>query len=137
SAAQTGLGFAAADKKDKTVLAQNSTETPIKRSLADIAMEPAEKEKEKKEDRRLSFSVYAGSFISYADGSSNKINLGAGFSSDIALTKNLRLSAGLALSKNDLSFKNEIPLTARNSFASVYNSPEVMMSSLKVISYDL
>lgn len=136
AAAKTGSGFLPADK-DKTVLAQNTVEVSAKRSLTDIAMEPSDKNEEKNEVRKLSFSVYAGSFISYADGSSNKVNLGAGFSSDIVLAKNLRLSAGLALSKNDLSFKSEIPLTARNSFTSAYNSPHTMMSSLKVISYDL
>jgi len=133
----TFLAETGSASNDKTLLAQNTGEIPAKRSLTDIALEPSEKNDEKKEGRKVSFSIYAGSFISYADGSSNKINLGAGFSSDIALTKNLKLSAGLALSKNDLSFKHDIPLTARNSFTSAYNSPVGLTASIKVMSYDL
>ncbi len=55
-------------------------------------------------EQKVTFGVYAGSFVNYAEGSNNKLNLGAGFSSDIALTRNLKLSTGVGISKNDLSF---------------------------------
>lgn len=56
-----------------------------------------------------SFSVYAGSYFNYSLGSETKLNFGAGFTSDIKIASNLRLSTGLALAKNSLSYNNGVP----------------------------
>ncbi|XHR95866.1 hypothetical protein ACFJIV_03980 [Mucilaginibacter sp. UC70_90] len=50
-------------------------------------------------ERRVKFSVYAATFFNYAKGSQNQVNAGAGFTSDIKLSKNLKLSTGLALAQ--------------------------------------
>src|SRR5690606_8242551 len=143
SSSITGPAVAAiTEKSDATQAAYVSSAAAKRSSLADLDPEPETASSAKKGDNKVSFSVYAGSHISYAEGSSNKVNLGAGFSSDIAISKKLRLSAGLSLTQNDLSFKRNIPPGAEQSFTAAfgqqaasgtYESP----SSLKVMSYKL
>ncbi|MES3017207.1 MAG: hypothetical protein V4721_05490 [Bacteroidota bacterium] len=55
------------------------------------------------------FSVFAGSYFNYSLGSETKLNFGAGFTSDINLGNNLRLTTGLALAKNTLTYNNGVP----------------------------
>jgi hypothetical protein len=57
-------------------------------------------------------SFYAGSFVNYAIGSESRVNFGAGFTSDIKLGNKLRLSTGLALANNSLSYNNSVPTGA-------------------------
>lgn len=65
--------------------------------------------------RGLSLSFYAGSFFNYAEGSESILNFGAGFSSDIRLGKNVKLSTGLNLANNKLDFNQNIPGNADRS----------------------
>ncbi len=58
-------------------------------------------------------SFYAGSYVNYALGSETKVNFGAGFTSDIKLGNNLRLSTGLALANNSLTYNNGVPSTGK------------------------
>jgi hypothetical protein len=60
--------------------------------------------------------VYAGSFINYAEGSENNVNVGAGLSSDFRISKNLRISTGLNLSKNSLAYNQNEPANKYGSF---------------------
>ena len=69
--------------------------------------------------KKLELSFYAGAFVNYAEGSSNSMNVGAGVSSGISLTKRLTLVAGLALAKNTLVFKNELPNTSYVAFVAL------------------
>jgi hypothetical protein len=57
--------------------------------------------------QRLALSVYAGTFINYAKGSSNEVNVGAGITSDIKLTKRFKLVTGVAIAQNKLNFDNQ------------------------------
>jgi len=52
------------------------------------------------------FSVYAGTHLSYAQGSNNQLNVGAGFASDFKISKRLKISAGLAIAQNTLSYNS-------------------------------
>jgi hypothetical protein len=63
-------------------------------------------------DKKVRFGVYAATFVNYAKGSNNQINAGAGFTSDIKLSKNLKLSTGVALAQNTLSYNSAPPVTA-------------------------
>jgi hypothetical protein len=63
-------------------------------------------------DKKVRFGVYAATFVNYAKGSNNQINAGAGFTSDIKLSKNLKLSTGVALAQNTLSYNSAPPITA-------------------------
>jgi hypothetical protein len=71
-----------------------------------------QKTEEKDIDKKVRFGVYAATFVNYAKGSNNQINAGAGFTSDIKLTKNLKLSTGVALAQNTLSYNSAPPITA-------------------------
>jgi hypothetical protein len=92
-------------KSNKTLFADNNNQSP------------KTKEKSKNDDKAVRFGVYAATYFNYAKGSSNQVNLGAGFTSDIKLSKNLKLSTGLAIAQNTLSYNNQPPQTApANSF---------------------
>lgn len=73
-------------------------------------------------ERRVKFSVYAATFFNYAKGSQNQVNAGAGFTSDIKLSKNLKLSTGLALAQNTLNYNKNQP---SNGAAAVSFSPSL------------
>jgi hypothetical protein len=68
------------------------------------------------------FSVFAGSYFNYAEGSQSKLNFGAGFSSDIKLGNSLRLSTGIALAKNSLSYGSGVPANSDKSFSAPNSS---------------
>ncbi|WP_413666437.1 hypothetical protein ACEN9X_18040 [Mucilaginibacter sp. Mucisp86] len=74
------------------------------------------------DDRRVRFSVYAATFFNYAKGSQNQVNAGAGFTTDIKLSKNLKLSTGLALAQNTLNYNKNQP---SNGAAAVSFSPSL------------
>ncbi|WP_183566702.1 hypothetical protein [Mucilaginibacter sp. SP1R1] len=89
---------------------------PAPNSMAALfaSEQPATKKPDEKydEDRKVRFGVYAATFFNYAKGSNNQINAGAGFTSDIKLSKNIKLSTGLALAQNTLSYNSAPPVTA-------------------------
>jgi hypothetical protein len=66
-------------------------------------------QQDNKEDKKVKFSVYAATYFNYAEGSKNQVNAGAGFTSDFRLSKNVKLSTGLALAQNTLSYDNSPP----------------------------
>ena len=80
-------------------------------------------EKSKNTDKAVRFGIYAATYFNYAKGSSNQLNVGAGVTSDIKLSKNLNLSTGLAIAQNTLSYGTQPPTTAAqlNSLAAVSN----------------
>ncbi len=65
---------------------------------------PKSADKSKNNDRKVRFGVYAATYFNYAKGSSNQLNLGLGFTSDINLGNNLKLSTGLSIAQNTLSY---------------------------------
>lgn len=67
------------------------------------------------------FSVFAGSFFNYSLGSETTLSFGAGFTSDIRIASNLKISTGLALAKNTLTFNNGVPSssTSRRAYDAV------------------
>jgi len=64
------------------------------------------------DDKKVKFGIYAATFFNYAKGSANQVNAGAGFTSDIRLSKNLKLSTGVALAQNTLKYNSSVPPTA-------------------------
>jgi hypothetical protein len=73
----------------------------------------------KQENKKVNFSVYAATYLNYASGSANQINAGAGFTSDIKLSKNIKLSTGVSLAQNTLRYDNAPPSNSAKIFASV------------------
>jgi hypothetical protein len=89
--------------------------------------EPSHISTQKTDARDLSFSFYAGSYFNYSLGSERNINFGAGFASDIKLSDNLKLSTGLGLANNSLTYNNGVPSTRKEQI--VYNSVPAFGSS--------
>jgi hypothetical protein len=57
----------------------------------------------------VTFGLYAATYYNYAKGSDNELNIGAGIASDIKLFGNLILSTGIAVGKNSLNYRSELP----------------------------
>lgn len=79
--------------------------------------DPDQKNLKKEADRKPNFSVYAATYFNYASGSDNQLNLGAGFTSDFRISNKLKLSTGVAIGQNSLSY-NKAPVQSNNAFAS-------------------
>jgi len=73
------------------------------------AQQPQKNKQESVEDKKVRFGIYAATFFNYAKGSNNQVNAGAGVTSDIRLSKNLKLSTGLMLAQNTLSYNGGPP----------------------------
>lgn len=101
-------------QKNNNVAANNITKKTA-RTMADMFAEdklnqPAKKNSPNKQDsKKVNFSIYAATYFNYAEGSANQINAGAGFTSDFRLSKNLKLSTGVALAQNSLSYNSSPP----------------------------
>ncbi|RCH56476.1 hypothetical protein DJ568_01055 [Mucilaginibacter hurinus] len=68
-----------------------------------------------KTDKAVHFGVFAGTHMNYAEGSENKLNVGAGFSSDFRISKNLKLSTGVSIAQNSFNYQgssNDVPKVA-------------------------
>lgn len=57
----------------------------------------------------VTFGVYAATYLNYASGSSSQVNVGAGLATDVHIAKNLKLSTGIAINQNSLSYGNNLP----------------------------
>jgi hypothetical protein len=95
--------------------AANSTVKKQPKTMADMFADenlnkPAKRNNpDKQNDKKVNFSIYAATYFNYAEGSANQINAGAGFTSDFKLSKNLKLSTGVALAQNSLSYNSSPP----------------------------
>lgn len=113
---------------DTLVLAANQKSTQPdnpakKRSIMDLLNDTRvsktlypdqDKTKTEKTQKKVAFAVYAATYFNYAKGSDNEINLGAGFSTDVRLGGNFKLSTGLAIAQNSLSYGNGGPQTTQS-----------------------
>jgi hypothetical protein len=59
--------------------------------------------------QKIHFSLYEATYFNYAKGSDNRVNIGAGVTSDIKLTNNLKLSTGVAIAQNTLNYAYQVP----------------------------
>lgn len=108
------------EKSDTLVLVQNQT-PEIKPQIKpeNIELKDPEDKKinsPKNRNKNVVLGLYAGSFINYAEGSESNINLGAGISSDFRINNRLKLSTGINLSKNNLTYNEDTPSNAYGSF---------------------
>ncbi|OKS85306.1 outer membrane beta-barrel protein [Mucilaginibacter polytrichastri] len=121
------LKMIAADDARRQVLAKNATQ----------------KSEVVKNDRAMILSLYAATYFNYAKGSENQLNVGGGFSSDFKISSNFKLTTGLSIGQNRLSYSsdNNIPqqvnaraLAMVNKTAAaavVYNSSSFVSSALR------
>jgi hypothetical protein len=66
-------------------------------------------EKSKSTNKAVDFGVYAATYFNYAKGSNSQLNVGAGVTSDIKLSRNLDLSTGITIAQNTLSYGSQLP----------------------------
>lgn len=104
--------------------------------------------KDKKKDKPLSgkilsLDIFAGSYFNYAEGSRTNINTGFGLTSDLKISKKLKISTGVSLGQNSLKYNQLIPRKAALSFASSHDAIPLNLSnkqgitSLNPISYSI
>ncbi|MCO5936246.1 hypothetical protein NAF17_11920 [Mucilaginibacter sp. RB4R14] len=70
------------------------------------------KQADKQPMKKVNFSIYAATYFNYAEGSTNQVNAGAGITSDFRLSKNLKLSTGVSIAQNSLSYNTQAPQAA-------------------------
>ncbi|HEY8930236.1 MAG TPA: hypothetical protein VIM55_13645 [Mucilaginibacter sp.] len=89
------------------VIAQQQQDKP-KRTITDMFNEDKGGQPVKKEEitagKKVHFGVYAGTYFNYSKGSDNEVNLGGGVSSDIRISRNLKLVTGIAIAQNSMSY---------------------------------
>ena len=100
-----------------------------------------------KADKNVVIGLYAGSYLNYAKGSETSVNTGFGVSSDIRVSKRIKISTGISLGQNSLKFTEsavppEVPTylaLERNSSSSLgaYYSPASDLSSNLISSYSI
>lgn len=93
-----------------------------------VASNQKEPEKKLPKDKTVKFGIYAATYFNYAKGSNNQFNIGAGITSDIRLTENLKLSTGVSIGQNSLSYA-QIPLQQTTA------APAVLATSSASLSY--
>lgn len=117
----------------------NPVQTPAKapeRSMASVFAEEKKTkplqndEKIKTDSKRVHFGVYATTYFNYAKGSNNQINAGAGVSSDISISKNLKLVTGVAIAQNTLNYTGGVPPAAGEQVALLPAASRAIYASL-------
>ncbi|RVT97161.1 hypothetical protein EOD41_19325 [Mucilaginibacter limnophilus] len=85
-------------------------------ALLEKDSKPANNRKEESSDKAVKLGLYAATYVNYAKGSDNRVNVGAGLTSDFRITKNLKLSTGIAIAQNSFNYNSgavaEVPAVA-------------------------
>ncbi len=114
--------YAKADIPEKEVVNAPTDDDYIRQQaerLARIKEIPAAKKSDVKKDNKVSFGVYAGSFVNYSDGSKTSMNTGVGLSSEFKITKKLKIATGIALAQNTLKYDKLSPQESADIYLSV------------------
>ncbi|GAB3929364.1 porin family protein [Mucilaginibacter myungsuensis] len=90
-------------KTDTKPVITNSAEAMARMLAMDKPVIDKEK-KNTKADKKVVIGLYAGTFFNYADGSENRVNVGAGLSSDVNITNHIKLTTGIAIAQNSLNY---------------------------------
>ncbi|TFF35389.1 hypothetical protein [Mucilaginibacter psychrotolerans] len=114
--------------KTSPVIAQQPVKTIDDLFAQDKAQRVAKQKTDKKELKKVDFSVYAATYMNYAQGSANQINAGAGFTSDIRLSKNIKLSTGVSLAQNTLSYAGQPPASGSSNSVLSAASPGLLQN---------
>jgi len=109
--AQNNSPIVSVPSNPATDKAISTVKTPAKSIDAMFAKDQATKAKsdEKGKNKKVNFGIYAATYFNYAKGSNNQVNLGGGITSDIKLTKNLKLVTGIAIGQNTLNYNTNAP----------------------------
>ncbi|MCD8740281.1 hypothetical protein LT679_06670 [Mucilaginibacter roseus] len=86
-----------------------ANQKPIDRLFARDYANNTQKKQDQKDDKLVNFGVYAATYVNYAKGSDNRVNVGAGVSSDFRISKNLKLSTGVSIAQNSFNYNVSSP----------------------------
>lgn len=117
----TGADLPAQAVDSNQILARTMEMPPVeKKAIREEDLTPSFLVDDQTSDKKLSekkvhFGVFAGTYLSYAKGSDNQFNVGAGISSDFKLSKNLKLSTGVAVLQNTFNYERNIPAASFSS----------------------
>jgi len=115
---QQGTTKPAADNPDKNIAAVAKPATRAKSIASMFAEDNQPVNKKVDGEKKVYFGVYAATYFNYAKGSGNQANLGAGVTSEITLTKNLKLVTGITIAQNSLAFNTAAPSGGTQNFPS-------------------
>lgn len=73
-------------------------------------------EKNNPSNKKIGFSIYEATYLNYAKGSNNQVNLGLGLSTDIYLAKNIKLITGINIGKNSLAYSSSAYLNTSTAY---------------------
>lgn len=108
--AKTDTGRASALKSNLTAAVPGINMQQAKKSTKDLLADNYQPSKQKGLSNSLvHFGVYAATYFNYAKGSSSQFNVGAGLSADISLSRKFKVSTGIALAQNSLSYPGQQP----------------------------
>lgn len=130
-----------AEKKDTSSLITKPTHTSEVAKTATV-------KKPNKKNPKVILNVFAGLHLNFAKVSDNKFGLGAGFSSNFRLSQRFKLSTGLGLLQNNLTYDQSISGKSLDAANNTYNSagpgtsvsiqtPSLSSMDAKLISLDI
>lgn len=130
-----------ADSGNYTSLPYKQNQPPPLKAPANIfnqkALSRNNADQSEQANRNVTFSVYAATYVNYAKGSDNLINIGAGLTSDVRITGNLKLSTGLAIAQNRLNYNdNNLPNPTQHEAAFAGLAAAAALSSGKPLTGD-
>ncbi len=97
-----------ANKPEQNIAKQQSVNTGVLPTTNTYALQDNKAtEPVTDNEKRIKFGVYAATYFNYAKGSENQINMGVGFTSDIKISKKVKLSTGVAIAQNSLNYINQ------------------------------
>ncbi|MFB9845201.1 hypothetical protein [Mucilaginibacter ginsenosidivorans] len=107
----------AANPKGIDMRKEDQAKASDKKSIEDMFRQDKQvaetrSKKTSKEDKAINVGVYAATYFNYAKGSTNQFNLGAGITSDVKLTRNLKLSTGVSVGQNTMTYAGQPPQQA-------------------------
>ena len=113
-----------------TKLANKATTKPVAKSPMEMfandnnLAENRKTEKIKNKDPLFRFSIYEATYVNYAKGSNNQVNVGAGFTTDIRITHHLKFSTGVSVGQNTLNYGSQstIPVATSSAMAIAANA---------------
>lgn len=117
------------DQQKSLVIQDKKAEKSITAMFNDDKGEKTPKNEDAQQAKKVRFGVYAATYFNYSKGSDNQVNVGAGFTSDIKITNNLKLVTGVSIAQNSLSYSG-FPSAAASSKSNLFASPAALGASM-------
>lgn len=117
------------DQQKSLVIQDNKPKKSITDMFNEDKGEKAAKDEDAQQSKKVRFAVYAATYFNYSKGSDNQVNAGAGFTSDIRISNNLKLVTGVSIAQNSLSYSG-FPSTVASAQSNLFASPVASGTSM-------